>query len=105
MELQIRESWYVYIVICSDQTYYTGITKDLKRRLFEHNNQLKGAKYTRTRRPVELVYHAKMPDIQKALQEERKIKKWPKKKKLDLVKSKKLSDNFVELFMGTETPL
>ncbi len=49
-------TWYVYIVCCSDKSYYTGITTDLVRRLDEHNSPKKGARYTRTRRPVELVY-------------------------------------------------
>ncbi len=49
-------TWYVYIVSCRDNTLYTGVTKDLSRRLKEHNKGKKGAKYTRARRPVELVY-------------------------------------------------
>ena len=49
-------SWYVYIVRCNDGTLYTGITKDLERRLAEHNSPKGGAKYTRTRKPVTLVY-------------------------------------------------
>jgi len=61
-ELLSRESaahrlWYVYIVRCSDSTLYTGITTDLARRVREHNEGKAGAKYTRTRRPVMLVYH------------------------------------------------
>ncbi|MDF1528290.1 MAG: GIY-YIG nuclease family protein [Sedimenticola sp.] len=49
--------WYVYILQCSDSTLYTGITTDLERRVHEHNHSPKGAKYTRARRPLELVYH------------------------------------------------
>ncbi len=49
-------AWHVYIVCCKDNSYYTGITTDLQRRMEEHNSAKKGAKYTRTRRPVELVY-------------------------------------------------
>ncbi len=48
--------YFVYILACSDETLYTGITTDLERRLDEHNNSSKGAKYTRARRPVVLVY-------------------------------------------------
>jgi len=48
--------YFVYILACSDETLYTGITTDLERRLDEHNNSSKGAKYTRARRPVALVY-------------------------------------------------
>jgi putative endonuclease len=49
-------SYFVYMLECSDGTLYTGITTDLVRRLDEHNNSTKGAKYTRARRPVVLVY-------------------------------------------------
>ena len=48
--------WFVYIVRCCDQTLYTGITTNLTRRLQEHNSSKKGAKFTRARRPVQLVY-------------------------------------------------
>ncbi|TVO77006.1 GIY-YIG nuclease family protein [Sedimenticola selenatireducens] len=49
-------TWYIYILQCSDNTLYTGITTDLERRLHEHNHSPKGAKYTRARRPIVLVY-------------------------------------------------
>ncbi len=48
--------WYLYVLLCSDGTYYTGITTDTKRRLHEHNKTKRGAKYTRVRRPVRMVY-------------------------------------------------
>ena len=47
--------WYLYILECSDGTLYTGISKDPERRLNEHNNSKKGAKYTAARRPVKLI--------------------------------------------------
>jgi len=50
-------SYFVYMVRCADETLYTGITTDIERRVAEHNSSSKGAKYTRARRPVELVYH------------------------------------------------
>lgn len=50
-------AWYTYILQCSDRSLYTGITTDLERRLHEHNHDPRGAKYTRARRPVVLVYH------------------------------------------------
>lgn len=49
-------SWYLYLVSCKDGTFYTGITTDVTRRIYEHNASTKGARYTRTRRPVVLVY-------------------------------------------------
>lgn len=48
--------WFVYLLRCSDQTLYTGITTNLEQRFQEHNHSAKGAKYTRGRRPVRLVY-------------------------------------------------
>ncbi len=49
-------NWFVYIVRCEDQTLYTGITTDPSKRLIAHNSRTTGAKYTRSRRPVSLVY-------------------------------------------------
>ena len=46
--------WYLYVLRCNDNTLYTGVTTDIKRRLHEHNATNRGAKYTRARRPVEL---------------------------------------------------
>ncbi|WP_222615258.1 GIY-YIG nuclease family protein [Persicimonas caeni] len=51
----MSSEWYLYVLECVDETLYTGITTDLERRLHEHNHTAKGAKYTRCRRPVELV--------------------------------------------------
>ena len=56
---------YVYIVKCSDKTYYTGYTNDLEKRLFAHNAG-KGAKYTRNRTPVEIVYFEEYEDKSEA---------------------------------------
>ena len=50
------KEWYLYVLLCADGTYYTGVTTDLKRRLHEHNKTKRGAKYTRSRRPVQIVY-------------------------------------------------
>ena len=52
----MNKDWYVYIVRCSDNSLYTGITVDIDRRILEHNTSNKGAKYTRSRRPVKLVH-------------------------------------------------
>ncbi len=51
----MASEWYLYVVECADETLYTGITTDVVRRLHEHNHTSRGAKYTRARRPVELV--------------------------------------------------
>lgn len=77
--------WYVYIVECSDTTYYTGVTTDLTRRLHEHNCTIKGAKYTRCRRPVTLIYYEKSDSRQNACKREYAIKKMNPAHKKNLV--------------------
>ncbi len=79
----------LYILRCSDNTYYTGITSELDRRVQEHNTSPKGAKYTRSRRPVELVYHEECMDKSSALKREKEIKKLTRAKKNTLVSSAK----------------
>lgn len=76
----------LYILLCSDKTLYTGITNDLEKRLSEHNTGL-GAKYTRGRCPVEIVYKENHPDKSSALRREIEIKKLPKQAKLKLIES------------------
>ena len=68
-------SWHVYIVRCADDTLYTGVTIDVARRIQEHNESQKGAKYTRARRPVELVYSESVADRSAAMKRECEIKR------------------------------
>ena len=74
--------WYVYVVECSDNTLYTGITNNLDKRINQHNNSKYGAKYTRSRRPVTLVKFWQFNNKSTALKEEYKFKQLSKKKKL-----------------------
>ncbi|MEI6529635.1 MAG: GIY-YIG nuclease family protein [Candidatus Falkowbacteria bacterium] len=76
----------LYIVECKDGTLYTGITIDLKGRVGEHNSSKRGAKYTRARRPVKLVYSKIFSDKSSALRAESQIKKLSRKDKLSLIK-------------------
>jgi putative endonuclease len=76
----------VYIVQCNDETLYTGITINLTRRISEHNSSKRGAKYTRARRPVKLVYSKKFRDKSAALKAENQIKKLSRNEKLKLIK-------------------
>jgi len=69
--------WFVYIVRCSDRSLYTGIAIDLKARILKHNAGV-GAKYTRSRRPVKLVWSRAMRSPQKARRLEAEIKSWNK---------------------------
>jgi putative endonuclease len=79
------KSWYVYILKCSDDSLYTGIALDATRRLSEHNDGI-GCKYTKTRRPVELVYSETHPNHKSAWKREREIKRWPRTRKLALIR-------------------
>lgn len=78
--------YYLYIVKCSDKTLYSGITTDLKRRLAEHNSSKLGAKYTRARRPVKLVYSKKYRNRSTASRAEVRIKFLSRAEKLKLIK-------------------
>lgn len=79
---------YVYILRCSDGSYYTGWTNDLIKRLLMHNSK-KGAKYTKSRLPVELVYYEMCVDKSEALKREYAIKQLTRKQKQELIDSKK----------------
>ncbi|KKS65453.1 MAG: Endo/excinuclease amino terminal domain protein [candidate division WWE3 bacterium GW2011_GWB1_42_6] len=79
--------YFLYILLCADNTLYTGITTNLPRRLKEHNSPKIGAKYTRARRPVKLVYSASFPDRSSALIAESQIKKLSRLQKLTLIKA------------------
>jgi len=82
---RMSKLFYVYIVKCSDSTFYTGYTVDLNRRLETHNKGL-GAKYTRGRRPVELVYQEICISKSEAIKREIDLKKMSRFEKLDLIK-------------------
>lgn len=79
-------NYYVYIVICADQTLYTGWTTDLEKRLHAHNHLPKGAKYTKHRRPVVLKYSESFESKSDALKREIEIKKLTRSQKLELFK-------------------
>ena len=85
--------WYMYIVECSDKSLYTGVTTDINRRVDEHNYSKKGAKYTRSRRPVRLVYFEEFKDKSSAFKAESKFKKLTRKNKLRHVKNKAKDSN------------
>jgi len=77
--------WYVYILQCSDTTLYTGVTTDVETRLHAHNHLNTGAKYTRVRRPVLLVYSENCDSRSLAQKREFEIKKLSRSKKLKLI--------------------
>ncbi|MEO1938758.1 MAG: GIY-YIG nuclease family protein [Sulfurimonas sp.] len=84
--------YFLYILRCNDNTLYTGITTDLKRRLNEHNLSAKGAKYTRSRRPVELVYTEEFEDKSSAMKREYSVKKLSREKKLLMIEMQKSNE-------------
>jgi len=75
---------YMYILECADGSYYTGSTKDLERRLSEHQNS-RGANYTKNRLPVKLFFFEKFSRIDKAFYREKQIQGWSHKKKKALI--------------------
>jgi putative endonuclease len=80
-----KTPYFTYIVLCADNTLYTGIATNVERRVDEHNSSPKGAKYTKARRPVILVYSEKHPDRSSASKCEYKIKKMSRKEKRILI--------------------
>ena len=81
----IRDS-YTYILKCSDKSLYTGWTNNLDKRVEDHNSG-KGAKYTRSRRPVVLAYYEQFDTKEEAMRREWEIKRLTRKKKLALIQS------------------
>lgn len=80
---------YTYILKCKDDSLYTGWTNDLKKRITSHNAG-KGAKYTKARRPVELVYYEEFQTIEEAMKREYAIKQLSRKEKEALIKTRPL---------------
>ena len=73
--------YYVYIIECSDKSYYTGVTNNLERRLAEHNEGYSPTSYTFKRRPVILKYSQQFHDVMQAIEFEKQVKGWSRKKK------------------------
>ena len=83
---------YTYILKCKDGSLYTGLTTDLEQRVAAHNTG-KGAKYTKARRPVELVYFEEFETKEQAMKREYAIKQMARKDKLELVRRKEKADD------------
>lgn len=80
--------YFVYMVRCSDNSLYTGITTDIDRRVIEHNGKSnKGSKYTSMRQPVHLVYVCESKNRSEASKEESRLKKLSKKEKEEIIKT------------------
>jgi putative endonuclease len=79
--MALFHNYHVYILRCSDNSYYTGITSNLEGRLYDHQNGTHEKAYTFKRRPVKLMYSGHFTDINAARQFEQQVKGWSRKKK------------------------
>ncbi|MBR10568.1 MAG: hypothetical protein CMP48_23155 [Rickettsiales bacterium] len=79
-------SYTVYILECSDKSYYVGVTNDIEHRLWEHHSGYNSKSYTFSRRPVKLVFQEHFRDINHAISFEKQIKGWRRAKKEALIK-------------------
>ncbi len=84
----MSKNWYLYILKCVDNTLYTGITTDLGRRVSEHNSSDLWAKYTKTRRPVTLVYSETFSNRSEATKREIQVKKMKRSEKEKLCEAR-----------------
>lgn len=75
------KTYYIYIVKCLDNSYYTGMTNNLTRRIDEHNEGNNPESYTYTRRPVKLVFYSEFNEVEQAIAFEKQVKGWSRKKK------------------------
>ena len=78
-------NWFFYVLRCSDNTFYAGVTIDISRRLNEHNATARGAKYTRTRRPVQVVFNKRFESRSEAQKAEYRFKKLTRKQKESII--------------------
>ena len=90
----LEKQYYVYILTNKSNTLYTGITNDLYRRLYEHKNKLTPG-FTKKYNIDKLIYYEVFDDPESAIQREKEIKGWTRKKKMELIK--KVNPNFKEL--------
>ena len=84
------KEYHIYILKCNDDSYYTGITSSLERRLAAHENGIDPKCYTFLRRPLSLVYVERHSDIWQALHREKQFKRWSRKKKEALIRDKRV---------------
>ena len=77
--------WFLYVVQCSDGTYYTGVTTNVERRVNEHNNSKRAAKYTKVRRPVKVIYSLVYESRSSAQKAEYRFKQLTRKQKEEII--------------------
>lgn len=79
--------WFLYVILCEDNSLYTGICLNLKKRFLEHKSG-KGGNYTRSHTPLKIVYKERLKTRSEALKREFEIKSWSRAKKIDFLKLK-----------------
>lgn len=84
LKKDLNQTWWIYIVQCSDNSYYTGLSNDVENRIKKHNSG-KGAAYTRGRGPVKLIYSEKFSSYSEAAKREIAIKKLNRQEKIILI--------------------
>lgn len=82
------KSYWVYILKCSDNSFYTGVTNDYERRFYEHESGVSLTCYTYNKRPLKLVYIEEFNDVVDAISLEKQVKGWNRKKKLALIEGR-----------------
>ncbi|GJQ24574.1 MAG TPA: GIY-YIG nuclease family protein [Candidatus Brocadia sapporoensis] len=80
------KSYYIYILQCSDGSYYTGVTNNVERRFYEHQEGLIDGCYTHNKRPLKLMYVKEFSDVREAIAREKQVKGWSRKKKEALIR-------------------
>jgi putative endonuclease len=82
------KTFYLYILLCSDNTYYTGVTSNLDQRIQQHSSKFFKDSYTSSRLPVELVWYTEFSDPYSAFDWKKRIKGWSQKKKLAVIEGR-----------------
>lgn len=77
--------WFVYVLLCEDGSLYTGYSNDVDHRFSDHKDG-KGGRYTRSHKPIKLIYSEELPTKSQALKRERQIKGWSREKKINILK-------------------
>ena len=80
-------TYYIYILLCSDNSYYIGVTNNLEKRVLQHQNGFDLTSFTFNKRPLSLVYNEEFVDIKQAIEREKQLKKWSRAKKEALIKN------------------
>lgn len=76
--------WFVYILLCEDESLYTGVTNNLEKRFLDHKNG-KGGRYTRSHKPIKIIYSEQLESQSEALKRERQIKSWSREQKIRIL--------------------